>query len=109
VGYGARWVAEKPARIATVSIGYGDGYPRHAPNGTPVLVKGKRAPLAGTVSMDMITVDITGREDVRVGDPVELWGPSLPVNDIAACAGTIGYELLAGMTARLPRVFRPGA
>jgi len=109
VGYGARWVAEKPARIATVSIGYGDGYPRHAPNGTPVLVNGKRAPLAGTVSMDMITVDITGREDVRVGDPVELWGPNLPVNEIAACAGTIGYELLAGMTARLPRVFRPGA
>jgi alanine racemase len=106
VGYGARWIAEKPARIATVSVGYGDGYPRHARNGTPVLVKGKRAPLAGTVSMDMITVDITGREDVQVGDPVELWGPNLPVNEIAACAGTIGYELLAGMTARLPRVFQ---
>jgi len=109
VGYGARWVADKPARIGTVSIGYGDGYPRHAPNGTPVWVNGGRVPLAGTVSMDMITVDLTGRDDVMVGDPVELWGPNLPVNEVAACAGTIGYELLAGMPARLPRVFRTGA
>lgn len=106
VGYGHRWIAEAPARIGTVAIGYADGYPRHARNGTPVWVRGGRVPLAGTVSMDMITVDLSGREDVRVGDPVELWGGNIPVNEVAACAGTIGYELLAGMPARLPRVYR---
>ena len=105
VGYGHRWRAEAPARIGTVSVGYADGYPRHAKNGTPVWVKGRRAALVGTVSMDMITVDLTGREDVTVGDPVELWGPNVPVNEVAACAGTIGYDLLAGMPARLPRVY----
>jgi alanine racemase len=106
VGYGQRWRAAKPARIGTVSIGYGDGYPRHAPDGTPVWVRGRRVPLAGTVSMDMITVDLSGHDDIRVGDEVELWGPNLAVNEVAAHAGTIGYELLAGMTARLPRVYR---
>lgn len=106
VGYGQRWRATERTRIGTVSVGYGDGYPRHAPDGTPVWVNGRRAPLAGTVSMDMITVDLSGHDDVRVGDEVELWGPNLPVNEVAAHAGTIGYELLAGMTARLPRVYR---
>ena len=106
VGYGHRWRASAPARIGTVSVGYGDGYPRHAPAGTPVWVGGRRLPLAGTVSMDMITVDLTGHDDIRVGDTVELWGPNVPVNEVAAHAGTIGYELLAGMTARLPRVYR---
>ena len=105
VGYGQRWVAEKAARIGTVSVGYGDGYPRHAQNGTPVLVKGRQMKLAGTVSMDMITVDLTGHDDIRVGDPVELWGRNLCVNEVAANAGTIGYEILAGMTSRVPRVF----
>ena len=105
VGYGHRWTAQTPSRIGTISLGYGDGYPRHAPSGTPVLVNGRRVPLAGTVSMDMITVDLTGHEDVRVGDPVEAWGKNLPVNEVAKYAGTIGYELLAGMTSRLPRVF----
>lgn len=106
VGYGQRWQATAPARIGTVSVGYGDGYPRHAPDGTPVWVKDRRVPLAGTVSMDMITVDLSGHDDIRVGDEVELWGPNIAVNEVAARAGTIGYELLAGMTARLPRVYR---
>jgi len=70
-----------------------------------VLVGGRRAALAGTVSMDMLTVDLDGLDEARVGDPVELWGPDLPVNEVAAHAGTIGYDLLAGMTARLPRVY----
>lgn len=105
VGYGHRWRAESPARIGTISVGYADGYPRHARNGTPVWVKGRRAALAGTVSMDMITVDLTGRDDVSVGDPVELWGPNVLVNEVAACADTIGYDLLAGMPARLPRIY----
>mgnify|MGYP001828548741 FL=1 len=106
VGYGHRWKAGAASRIGTVSLGYGDGYPRRAPSGTPVLVNGKRAPLVGTVSMDMITVDLSGHEEARVGDPVEAWGKNLPVNEVAWHAGTIGYELLAGMTARLPRIYR---
>ena len=102
VGYGRAWVAERSTRIGTLAIGYGDGYPRHAPNGTPVLVNGQRAMLAGRVSMDSITVDLAGHDAARVGDPVELWGPGLSVNEVAKHAGTIGYELLAGMTGRVP-------
>lgn len=102
VGYGLNWIAQKPSRLGTVSIGYADGYPRHAPNGTPVLVNGKRVPLVGTVSMDMISVDLTDVEQVEVGDQVELWGENLAVNEVASCAGTIGYELLSGLTGRVP-------
>jgi len=103
VGYGGRWIAPRPSRIATVAAGYGDGYPRHAGNGTPVLVGGQRAPLAGRVSMDMLTVDVTELPDVAVGTEVELWGRDLPVDEVATAAQTIGYELLAGMPARVPR------
>ncbi len=104
VGYGASWRAERESRIATVTIGYGDGYPRLAPNGTPVLVNGQRAPLAGRVSMDMITVDVTDLGDVQVGDEVVLWGDGLPVGEVASHAGTIGYELTTRMPLRTPRV-----
>ena len=106
VGYGQRWTARQPSRVGTVTIGYADGYPRHAPAGTPVLVNGERVPLVGTVSMDMITVDLTGIENAAPGDPVELWGENLGVNEVAARAGTIGYELLAGLTRRVPLVYR---
>jgi len=105
VGYGASWVAERPSRIATVAIGYGDGYPRHAVSGTPVLINGQRVPLAGRVSMDMITVDVTDCPDVHIGTEVTLWGEGLPVNEIAEKAGTIGYELLTRMPLRTPRVY----
>ncbi|MFT7287709.1 MAG: alanine racemase [Halieaceae bacterium] len=104
VGYGGRWRATRPSRIATIAIGYGDGYPRHAPDGTPVLVAGQRAPLAGKVSMDLLTVDVTDLQALTAGAPVLLWGEALPVDEIAQQAGTIGYELLAGMPARVPRV-----
>lgn len=104
VGYGANWTADKPSRIATVTVGYGDGYPRLAHNGTPVLVNGQRASLAGRVSMDMITVDITGLEDVKRGDEVVLWGKGLPVGEVAKHAQTIGYELTTRMPARTPRI-----
>lgn len=102
VGYGQRWRAQRPSVIGTVPIGYADGYPRHAQDGTPVLVNGHKAPLAGTVSMDMITVDLTDLPSTKVGDPVELWGGALSVNEVAAAAGTIGYQLLAGLTGRVP-------
>jgi alanine racemase len=104
VGYGGTWVAPRPSRIATVTIGYGDGYPRGAPNGTPVLVNGQRAALVGRVSMDMITVDVTHLPDTQPGDEVILWGVGLPLDEVAKYAGTIGYELTTRMPARTPRV-----
>lgn len=103
VGYGAAWVAERPSRIGTVSCGYADGYPRHAPSGTPVIIRGQRVPLIGRVSMDMLAVDVTDLPEASVGDAVELWGAQLPVDELAQRCGTIGYELLTKVTARVPR------
>jgi alanine racemase len=105
VGYAATWKAERPTRIATVAIGYGDGYPLQAPSGTPVLVNGQRCPMVGRVSMDMITVDVTDLPGVAIEDEVILWGAGLSVNEIAACAGTISYELLTRMPQRTPRIY----
>ena len=105
VGYGRRWTAERPSIIATIAAGYADGYPRHAENGTPVLVGDTVAPLVGAVSMDMITVDLTDHPGASIGDPVELWGPHIPVNDVAAHSDTIGYQLLTGVTPRVPRLY----
>jgi alanine racemase len=87
--------------IGVAAIGYGDGYPRHAPNGMPVLVNGKRAALAGRVSMDMICIDLGEQPDARVGDDVVLWGEGLPADEVAALAGTLSYELLCGVSARV--------
>ncbi|MCP5173328.1 MAG: alanine racemase [Pseudomonadales bacterium] len=106
VGYGATWKAEGSATIATIPVGYGDGYPRNAPSGTPVLIEGQRAALAGRVSMDLITVDVTGLHNVHTGSPVELWGKKLKVSEVAACANTIGYELLTRMPGRLRRGYQ---
>ena len=80
---------------------YGDGYPRHAPSGTPVLVNGRRAPLAGRVAMDMLTVDLSELPEAEVGDPVILWGRGLPAEDIARTVGTITYELFCKITPRV--------
>tara|TARA_R110002110_G_scaffold406421_1_gene626449 strand:+ start:276855 stop:277937 length:1083 start_codon:yes stop_codon:yes gene_type:complete len=104
VGYGATWQAQRDSRIATVTIGYGDGYPRLAANGTPVLVRGQRATLAGRVSMDMITVDVTDIPDTAIGDEVILWGDNLPIGEVARHAQTIGYELSTRMPPRTPRI-----
>lgn len=103
VGYGATWEAPRDTRIGVVGIGYGDGYPRHAANGTPVLVNGARVPLAGRVSMDMITVDL-GNLPAAVGDPCVLWGEGLAADEVAAHAGTISYELFCKVTARVQRM-----
>ena len=89
--------------VGVAAVGYGDGYPRHAPAGTPVLVNTKAVPLIGRVSMDMITLDLRGVPEARIGDRVVLWGDGLPVEDIARNAGTIGYELLCHVTERIPR------
>jgi alanine racemase len=101
VGYGGLWKAREDSRIAIAAIGYGDGYTRHLGSGTPVLVRGRRAPLAGCVSMDMIAVDVTLVPQVRVGDEVKLWGVGLPVEELARLAGTIPYELLCSVTQRV--------
>jgi alanine racemase len=108
VGYGATFVAPQAMRIGVVACGYGDGYPRHAPNGTPVLVRGRRAPTAGRVSMDMLTVDLTQVPDASTGSDVVLWGEGLPVDDVATAAGTVGYQLLCAVTQRVPFALRGG-
>lgn len=101
VGYGGAWVCPETMPVGVVAVGYGDGYPRHAVNGTPVLVNGRRVPLIGRVSMDMICVDLRAQPQAQIGDPVVLWGDGLPVEDVAVVAGTIPYELLCGVTQRV--------
>ncbi|MCF6203967.1 MAG: alanine racemase [Methylococcaceae bacterium] len=101
VGYAGTWVSDKKTKIGVVSIGYGDGYPRYAQTGTPVLINGKRVPLIGRVSMDMITVDLSDQIDVKLGDKVMLWGDGLAVEEIAKYADTIPYTLLCGITPRV--------
>ena len=102
VGYGGDWIAARPTRLAIAAVGYGDGYPRSLPSGSPVLVNGERAELAGRVSMDMIGIDVTDLKiDARLGDPVVLWGAGLPVEEIAVWAQTIPYELLCGISQRV--------
>ncbi len=108
IGYGGDWMCPEDMPVGVVAIGYGDGYPRHAPPGTPVLVNGERMPIIGRVSMDMLAVDLRKLPDAKVGDPVVLWGAGLPVEEIATLSGTIGYELLCRVTARVPRIESTG-
>jgi alanine racemase len=106
IGYGAAFRCPKDMVIGVAAIGYGDGYPRQAKNGTPVLVNGQRTNLVGRVSMDMVTVDLTGFEDVHVGDRVTLWGEGLPLEEVARWADAIPYELICGVTARVKSLIR---
>ncbi len=106
VGYGCTFTATAPMRIAVIAAGYGDGYPRHAPAGTPALVDGKRVGTLGRVSMDSLCVDITNLADASVGSAVTLWGEGVPVEDVATSAGTVSYELLTKVTSRVPFVVR---
>jgi alanine racemase len=101
VGYGGDWVAGRKTKLGVAAIGYGDGYPRMARSGTPVLVRGQRVPLAGRVSMDMITIDLTDCPGAQIGDLVTLWGEGLPVELIAEYANTIPYDLVCGITRRV--------
>lgn len=105
VGYGARFVTPMPMRIGVVAMGYADGYPQFAPDGAPVWVDGRPARLAGRVSMDMLTVDLSGHPDATVGTPVQLWGDRVPVTELARHCGTSAYELLCGIK-RMPRSCR---
>lgn len=104
VGYGASWVAQAPTRVGIVAIGYGDGYPRHVDKNACVVVHGKRCRLLGRVSMDMIAVDLSG-VDAQVGDEAEMWGPALPVEEVAGWANTLNYEILCQVTDRVRREY----
>lgn len=102
VGYGQLFRAERPMRVGIVACGYADGYPRHAPTGTPVWVAGRLTRTLGRVSMDMLCVDLADNSEACVGSPVELWGERVPVDAVAAAAGTSSYELLCALAPRVP-------
>jgi alanine racemase len=106
VGYGSQFVAERPMTVGVVACGYADGYPRHAPSGTPVIVDGVRTQLIGRVSMDMISVDLSPIAGAGVGSKVELWGENLPIDEVARAAGTIGYELMCAIAPRVKMIER---
>ncbi|MBK1641441.1 alanine racemase [Chromatium okenii] len=105
VGYGGSFVCERPTRVGVVAIGYADGYPRHAPTGTPVAVNGQVTRLLGRVSMDMITVDLTGIIDANVGATVELWGTIIAANAVAAASATLAYQLFTGIGRRVAHCY----
>lgn len=105
VGYSGRWVAKRASKIATIPVGYADGYPRSARDGTPIGSPFGLIPLAGKVSMDMITADITDQPQLNVGSPVTLWGAIPSIDQVASHCDTIGYELLTRITQRVPKLF----
>jgi alanine racemase len=102
VGYGCTFIADAPMRIGIVACGYADGYPRHAPTGTPIVVCGKRTRTVGRVAMDMLFADLTAVPEAAAGSPVTLWGEALPADEVAASAGTVSYELLCALSPRVP-------
>ena len=106
VGYASTFIAPRSMRIGVVACGYADGYPRHAPTGTPILVDGTMSHVVGNISMDMLTVDLTPIPHARVGSVVTLWGEGLPIDQVAHAAGTIGYELMCALTPRVRMVER---
>lgn len=106
VGYGGDFICNGPTRVATVALGYGDGYPRHAPTGTPVYVQGQRSRLVGRVSMDMLSIDVSALPQVKVGDTVEFWGSQLSLQAVSDYCGTIPYTLVTGLLPRVPRHYR---
>ena len=109
VGYGHRFTADKPMRVGIVACGYADGYPRHAPNTTPIAVADKVTRIIGRVSMDMLYADITELPEAGIGSPVELWGAQVPVDAVAEASGTVGYELLCAIAQRVPVMEAPSA
>jgi len=102
IGYGGRYVCQKATRVGVVAIGYADGYPRQAIDGTPVIVDGHKSQIIGRVSMDMLTVDLTHLPHINTGAPVELWGNQVSANSVADHSSTIAYTLFTGVTRRVP-------
>jgi alanine racemase len=106
ISYGGTWVAPRDSRIAALAVGYADGYSRHLSNAGEVMIRGNKVPVVGRVCMDLTMVDVTAQPEVRLGDPVLLWGPGLPVEAAAEKAGTISYELLCAVSRRVPRIYQ---
>jgi len=102
IGYGGAWQAECDTVIGMIAMGYGDGYPRHAPSGTPVFINGRIVAIAGRISMDMLAVDLGPESRDQIGDRVVLWGPELPLETVAAAVGSISYDLMCAVTPRVP-------
>jgi alanine racemase len=102
VGYGCTFTAREPMRVGVIACGYADGYPRHAPTGTPIIVCGKRTRTLGRVAMDMLFADVAGIPEANIGSPVILWGDGLSADEVAASAGTVSYELLCALSPRVP-------
>jgi alanine racemase len=106
IGYGGTWTCPVDMRVGVVGIGYGDGYPQHVKNGAPILVNGRPCPLVGRVAMDMLSIDLRTQPEAKIGDPVLLWGPGLPVEVVAEYGETSGYELLTRITQRVRVVIK---
>jgi alanine racemase len=107
ISYGREFVTTAPTRVATVGVGYGDGYPRHVSgHGAEVAIRGHRCPILGRVTMDQIMVDVTAVPDAREGDEVEMFGPEIPVTEVARKADTIAWEIFTGITPRVVRTYR---
>jgi alanine racemase len=113
IGYGGRYEASEAMRVGVIACGYADGYPRHAKDGTPVWVSnasnsgdGVICPIAGRVSMDMLSIDLRNAPNARIGSAVELWGDRIPVDDVAQMSDTVGYELLCAVTPRVPVIVK---
>ena len=108
VGYGGTWVSPKETKLGVIAMGYGDGYPRNAPEGTPVLINGRKVPIVGRVSMDMLTVDLGANSQDRVGDEAIFWGKDLLIEDVAKHIGVISYELITKLTPRVIFEYKSG-
>ena len=107
ISYGRQFITTRPTRVATVGIGYGDGYPRHlSGKGGDVWIRGRRLPILGRITMDQTMVDVTDSGEVEEGDEVEMFGPNIPVAEIAAKADTIVWEIFTGITPRVLRCYR---
>jgi alanine racemase len=104
IGYNSWFICPKPMRIGIVSAGYADGYPAMTPNGCPVMINGGRARTLGRVSMDMLAIDLTEVPDAAIDMPVELWGDNISIDEVAAHTGIISYQLMSGITGRVPRI-----
>lgn len=108
VGYGGTWVSQKETKLGVIAMGYGDGYPRNAPEGTPVLINGRKVPIVGRVSMDMLTVDLGANSQDKVGDEAIFWGKDLLIEEVAKHIGVISYELITKLTPRVIFEYKSG-
>ena len=108
VGYGGTWVSQKETKLGVIAMGYGDGYPRNAPEGTPVLINGRKVPIVGRVSMDMLTVDLGANSQDKVGDEAIFWGKDLLIEEVAKHIGVISYELITKLTPRVIFEYKGG-